>query len=287
MSEPEPLEVSRELDRDDLLRFIELDLWSRFQSRMWGVVSTVLVLVSIGGLFGVPYYINNEISARLEKNTQEFERRNREILQTIKLLGIVSNRYNQELAVTRQKVFVLLDGIAAYNASQPKEEEKISDWIVQEIEPLAWRPDLANLENQFIDPFMNLPDPMGNIKVVPGERIVLELAVPTGAVRSQHGHPIQNGSLEGALRDIQFRIIAIQAYQKTMNLLNQHLLELGGSTILGRREEVVGVASLLDSKFTPDYKKQIDVLATNSLDKDEQKKFSEVRHLYEISLEVH
>jgi hypothetical protein len=43
-----------EISRDDLLKYIELDLWSRFQGRLWAMAAIFVTAVSIAGVLGVP-----------------------------------------------------------------------------------------------------------------------------------------------------------------------------------------------------------------------------------------
>src|ERR1043165_413758 len=88
--------IPTELSKDDLLKYVELDLWSRFQDRLWKIVGIVMTIVTVLGLLGVPYYIRTEVTSHLVNREKEFTLRIKEITEYSKLLALLRGRYDGE-----------------------------------------------------------------------------------------------------------------------------------------------------------------------------------------------
>ncbi len=112
-SPPEKIPISR----DDLLKYVELDLWSRFRERLWGVLATFLTLITVAGYLGVPYYIRSEMDRRLTEQQATFARRMAEAVTYSELLSMTAVRYHEARFELQKDMALLVGGLQTYISS--------------------------------------------------------------------------------------------------------------------------------------------------------------------------
>ena len=273
------------LNREELLKFVELDLWGRFRTRLFAAVGTALVLATLVGLFGIPYYINTELTSRLQESTKEFDQKTTEIIRHAKLLALVSVAYNRELGRLNRDINSLIESIQRYNNNKA-EEKQIKEWTLRAIKRLLDREEYHTIGQSFFPLHVSISEEHGSIKIASSKVITMEIIQPTGAAMTSHGHPIHNGTLRGVVNDIKFRIVSLEAFRTTMNALREDLLELGADKPTQKRMERVEVVSLFEEKFSKSYQEQVDHLAKAALPEEESKQLDQYRYLYLISVPI-
>ena len=279
------VEQSYVLTREEVLKFVEFDLWGRVRTRLFALVGTVAVLATLAGLFGIPYYINNELTTRLQESTIEFDQKTTEILRHAKLLVLVSVTYDRELGRLRRDIDSLIESIERYNDGKV-EEEQIGTWTVQGIKDLKHLEDYHTAGQGFPSLHVSMPEEHGSIEIVTRKLIRMRIIVSTGETGSSHGHPIHDGTLKGVVDDITFRVVSLEAFRRTMNALRKNLLELGGETPIQKRVERVGVISLFEENFSSNYQEKIRILAKEALSEKESTQLARHESLYLISVSI-
>src|SRR5260370_9772903 len=86
------------LEFEKLAAYIETDLWSRFQTRLWKVVAIVLTGVAIAGLLGIPYYIRSEIQARLQTQSKLYSDRLDEVAAYATAWSLLQSENDSEIS---------------------------------------------------------------------------------------------------------------------------------------------------------------------------------------------
>lgn len=271
------------LSKDDLLKYIELDLWSKFQERLWKVVGIFLTLVTVVGLLGVPYYIKSEVNTHLQQREKEFTDKTNAIFAYSKLLSelralYASERYRFDGDVLRV-VAVLAE--AKKSESPPGARPSFQD-PDRELVALISRDDFAQVvEGSFMSKeLFAVPQELKDKPLVPATVITVENTGLLGSGGYQEIHPVRDGTYGGIIRDLRYRILVLEVLRRSINDVQRNMLALGGSSALEKRVEEVRVSSLESSEFLDSFSKELTSLANIFLTGTEQEQFSRVQQLY-------
>jgi hypothetical protein len=284
-SKPAAGSVSRELSKDDLLRYVELDLWNRFQDRLWKIVGLVLTGVTVLGLLGVPYYIKSEVSSRIESREKEFAERTKEVLEYSKLLAILKARYDGERYRFDGDVLRLVD---ALNQMAKPGSDTGPSFIepAGELSTLLSKSDFSDIVAGSSFASFEAAAAMNDKKVLPptvmvvsGKGVILE----TGEIET---HPIKNGTYGGAVRDLKFRMVVLEALRNTINRTQEEMLNVGHSLAETNKNGAVTAASLLAKEFLPAFSSEVSSIANSFLKKEEQAVFATYQKLYTLDYQT-
>jgi hypothetical protein len=271
---------------DELLKYIEVDLWGRFQARLWKVVAAFLTLVTIAGLLGIPYYIKSEISNRLAAQAKTYSDRLEDIAAFSKLLALLTAEQQAHSFSLKADIELVIAELARDNASAQGTNatgaHSSMNNPTQLLNELISRPDITTaIDARFMTPF-NFISPEDLKKKIDLPRMfVVENRGFTGAGAFSEPHPVLDGTLGGFLDDIKYRIVVLSAFNSAIERVNNELLRLGGATDLDKRvanAKVVGLEAQLSTPAFQDGIKQI--MGKTFLTDDEKKKFRTVYALY-------
>ena len=276
--------VRTELSKDDLLKYVELDLWGRFQDRLWKVVGIVLTIFTIVGLLGIPYYIRNEVNSTLQKQAADFKQRTDAILAYSKLLASLTAHYDSERYRFDADVYRLIDAVKKWRSEsgQPQTQNRFDD-PEEFLAQLASRTDFSKVvEGSLLMTrgLTTVPEDLKGKRLQPRTSYMVENKGISGAGGYSETHPVRNGTYEGSLRDLRFRIVKLEALRRAIIASQTRLLTLGGVTELEKQVETVRVKSLESTEFNDALAREIAVLANSFLGDEDRKEFTRVQSLY-------
>jgi hypothetical protein len=276
--------LKSELSKDELLKFIELDLWSRFQERLWKVVATVLTIATVIGLLGVPYYIKNEVSARLQQREKEFSDKTDEILAYSKLLAVLRSRYDSERYRFDSDALRAVAAISDLRKSESDAEKKARGFENPESELVALvsRQDFSQVTDTA---YMStrlfwVPGDLKSKAIVPPTMITVENKGPTGSGSYRQVHPVRDGSYRGVITDLRYRIVALESLRRSIDNVQEKMLSLGGTSELEKKVQIVRVNSLEATDFRTLFSAEVESITNTFLTSDEQREFTKYRELY-------
>jgi hypothetical protein len=246
-----PQPKGAELSRDELLRYIELELWSRFSARLWGLLAGSLLVGSLATLFGVTYYIRSEIEQRLHEQQTTFALRAEETIKHGELLSLAAVRYYAARFEIQSHTSLLLAALHARDDSSAKGSSSAPlDGLIRDLERARslnnYLPVLRTLEAA-------VPRASAARLFVPGDSVTESTKTLQGAVTITSPHPVQDGTLLGAVRDLRFRLVELEAYRLALEDLESDISALGASSPLERRQSRVSLATLHDEAFGSRY----------------------------------
>lgn len=237
------------ISREDLLKYIEIDLWSRFQVRLWTLLGAFLTIVSLASLLGVPYYIRSEINERLAEQKTAFESRSSEILTYAKLLNVLSVRFGVAQAEIELRIADLTGGIRQYareHRSSPHEASLKT--LISGLDLLASRTRFTVAEDLVV-----APAAVAGLQVLSPQFLVSRSPIGGSSAAT---HPVRDGTIRGALRDLRFRIVEFELYRQALDQAWIEFSQLGGAANASeseKRQDAVAVDSLYDQVFSARY----------------------------------
>lgn len=275
--------IPTELSKDDLLKYIELDLWGKFQERLWKVVGIALTIFTVVGLLGIPYYIKGEVSNTLQKQAADFKQRTEAILVYAKLIATLTVQYDSERYRFDADVYRLIDAIKKSREQRPASLYDRFNGIVVELTHLVSGKDFSGV--------VEAPAIMTRLRFdIPNDLKGKQWLPPTVHIVENKGfkasgsytevHPIRDGSYEGSIKDLRFRIVTLEALRRAIASSQEKLLTLGGATEMERRVETVRVKSLESTEFSDSLAKEVTALANNFLNDKEKREFARFQSLY-------
>jgi hypothetical protein len=279
---------SYRIDREDLVKYIELDLWSRFQTRLWTVVAGAVTVAAVAGVFGVPFYIKSEINQRLVKQTTEFDNRTREIFAYSKLLSLLSARYSVQLAAFHADALRLAGALEKRGTQKDGESSFIAGERSRGLIGLATRTDFADVidERSISRHAFFLEGTEGTEQLYSPVYLTYENRGISGSGGYSEPHPVLDGSLAGALRDLRFRIVVLEALRRSMVAVERQLLTVGGATKVDNEIEAVRAGALEKDVFVASFEANLNDVAGRFLFDEDRKKFKEASVLYLLGYNV-
>jgi len=276
--------IPGELSRADLLKYVELDLWQRFQERLWRVVGIVLTTVTVVGVLGVPYYITSEVNEALREQSLDFKNRTEAILSQAKLLAVLTARYDSERYRFDTDVYRLIEAIEKHRAENGGEqpEHRFND-PADELAQLVSRVDFAKVvdgSGLMTQGLFEQPSDLDGKQLLPPTAHLVENRGLQGSGGYREPHPVRDGTYEGALRDLRFRIVTIEALRRAIASSKDRLIALGGVTEIEKRVETVRVKALESTEFSEALGREVTDLANGFLSDEEKAEFARVQSLY-------
>jgi len=276
--------VAVELSKDDLLKYVELDLWGRFQERLWKVVGIILTGITVIGFLGVPYYIRNEVRATLQTQATEFKNNTNEIRAYAKLLAIATAQYESERIRFDAQVYRLIDAVKHTRAElRQKKPEFIINDPEEILARLVSRPDFSKVVTGSLmskTELFSVPGEFKDKKLLPPTAFVVENKGLSGSGGYSEMHPVRDGSYAGALQDLRFRIVALEARRKTLDALQEKLVTLGGVTDIEKQVESVREKSIETTYYSDVFTKEMMQVANSFLSSADKKAFERAQSLY-------
>jgi hypothetical protein len=281
-----PLEHSQKpgvtLEFEKLAAYIETDLWSRFQTRLWKVVASVLTGVAIAGLLGIPYYIRSEIEARLQTQSKLYSDRLDEVAAYAKALSLLQSEYDSEISRLKFDANSLIPILS--NKEDSKSIQKPSELLNN----LVSEPDFSLVVKggPMVGSVFHML-PIEALKMVVAKRSVRIVgnAGFRGAGGFSEEHPVLDGTLGGSLKDFKYRIAIIEALRRTIDSVDDAMLQAGGVNETEKRIAELKVVSLKDDIVMATFRAALrEIAAGDFLDDQEKKDFERFGIIYTPSI---
>jgi hypothetical protein len=275
--------VSVEFEK--LTGYIETDLWSRFQARLWKVVAAFLTVVAIAGFLGIPYYIKSEISARLESQAKTFGDRVEEIAAYSKLSTILQSQYDSALYGLRSDADVAIIALQG-KEKEAKDQKRFPSMNSPSalLNQLMSEPDLFIVTNGGImatQIFHFLSQDQLKIQVALPKGRIIENAGISGSGGYGEPHPVLDGTLGGILQDLKFRIAVLVSLHDSIRAVDEALLRAGDTSDIEKRIAAIKVTALQGDIAAPAFRSKLKaVLDGQFLSQDDKDKFEKARRLY-------
>jgi len=280
-------QLSTELSKDDLLKYVELDLWNRFQERLWKLVGLVLTIVTVLGLLGVPYYIRNEVTAHLQEREKEFADNMNEVLAYSKLLAVLKARYDSERY--RLDGDVLRIVTALEQNAQADSSAKIGFLDPgSELISLISRQDFAEVTSgsPVAGHAFDIPEELKDKKLSPPTIFTVGDKGLTLATGGKEPHPVRNGTYRGSVKDFKYRITVLEALRRSIDKMQAVMLSLSTTFGASRKTEVVSVDTLQSQDFNQSFSSELALVANSFLTKEEQAEFARCQNLYTLGYKI-
>ncbi|MBC8031845.1 MAG: hypothetical protein H7Z16_17310 [Pyrinomonadaceae bacterium] len=276
--------IKTELSKEDLLKYVELDLWSKFQERLWKLVGLFLTIVTVIGLLGIPYYIRNEVTGHLQQREKEFTDKTDQILAYSKLLAILRARYDSERYRFDGEVLRIAAALEEQQGNQISDNAPSLLSPGNELVSLISRADFAEVvgSSPIASRPLEVPENLKNVKLLPATIVTLERKGSALASGDKELHPIRNGTFHGLIKDLRYRIVVLEALRRSILSLEEGMVSLGGGTDLAKRLEVLRVNTLESRDFQGAFANELSSIAGNFLTKSEQAQFAQYQDLYTL-----
>lgn len=280
-----PEKMSTQLSKEEFLKYVEIDLWNRFSERLWKVVGVVLTVSALLGIFGVPYYIKTEVTDRLTEQKTQFNDRMSDVIEYSKLLSLLRGRYAGERSRFDSDVLQLVNALDERNKGKQKNKEEEDDEDVfapsNELRSLIARSDFAEvLSSPIARRGLEVPNDLKGRNVVPKTYITVVGSGFTLATGGKEPHPIKNGTYDGEIEDLKFRVVVLEALRAATDKLQQDMISLEIDSTTPRRR--VTVEGLMDGDFHKNFLQQMALIANAFLDDTERGKFAQCQKLYTL-----
>ncbi len=271
-------EVTIQMQR--YIELVEVDLWSRFQKRLWAVITGFLVLVSVAGFLGIPYYIESQTNAIFSSQSKKYEEEIRRITSSVKSFLLLSSKFEVFHQRLRQDIYVVLHDLAEYYEDNPKvsgffKPDALLLKVLHEDDPR----DLIDQRTIFIHRYKK--EEFEKLKVSINETIHLENTIfgATGSTFARH--PYRNGTLEGFIDDVKLKILILAAFKDALEAQRIEIFQIGGETSLEKRIRGLEVEAISNAGFLTRFDKYL----SNNSDKlifadSDSAEFQDVLKLY-------
>lgn len=274
---------SYNISKDEFMEFIEIKLWSKFLKRLWGIVGIFLTIITIAGIFGIPYYINNELKSRLTKLEADFDINRKEIINKTKLLTIAQIKQEEKKQELLYRTLIIKEGLEividtlSSSTSQLNEVRRSLNTIFYEqklYESQLWRFDIRD-------------STLREIELLPSQLRHQEIIGSGGYMTySALSHPINDGTIGGLLDDLIIRLAHLNAMNGIIEELAEDLVVYDNETESEKLQNKI----LLDLSFKKKSFVLYDTLLYKNLEKhfdeDRIKKIIEYKDLYKVDLEL-
>ena len=219
-----------QVDRGKIIDWIEIDLWRRFEKRLWAVVSIVLTMITVAGIFGVPYYINSEMSKLFATQADKFSLESQKLISMIKAYARISGDYMSYMQEFREDVAAALHDVSNFQLSSKQHALSFGGpgdlfrklLLIQKYDNI--------LHEQFLLSELNsvsLKD-YSQLKLSHQETINLENRVIDAVGGTSAPHPYRNGDLRSFYTDLKLRIVILASYERALADMEKQISRLGG-----------------------------------------------------------
>ena len=272
------------LSKDEFQEYIETTLWSKFQSRLWKIVSVFLTIITVAGVFGIPYYISNEINKKLSKVEQEFSTKRKDILNNSKLLNLLS------VLEERKKIELSNISLRLYNEIELLQERDstIDSWTMEEItatlKMVAYEGKIYNLQAQ--DFRWIIDSTLLTTQVLPSQKIRVEAITPTGSTTAAFGHPFNDGTIGGILEDIKIRLSNLEVLREIIVEVELEMLAVGSKDELEEMQDKLLIKAAIDEKYISRYDTLLNKSLFKYFDKERLEEIKRYNHLYKLELKI-
>lgn len=247
-SSTEPAQPQVSLTTDAFLKYVEIDLWSRFSSRLWTTVGIFLTFITIAGYTGIRHFIAQEIETKLAKAAKSYSVKLEDIAARTKLLALLRSEYDLRLcAITSGTEFVIAtlnlpkagnESVIKSDSNSEKDPAHVLNILISDPEIYSVvRPVIAsNNEGETREEYkISSFSALFNIKeedkkkqlTLPKRLTWHEASLLMNGARSGDAHPVLDGTLGGFITDLKYRLVALAAIKKTIDYLNKDILKIG------------------------------------------------------------
>jgi hypothetical protein len=275
------------IDLNEYQELLEIKVWEKIKNRVWGLIGSVLVIISILGYLGLSSYIDGKISKATEKAQVEFKKSTERSLFFAKNLALLNAQYTVALNEFRKDITYLLRvskgrNWDAYQMSKAQgspvtAHDVLSIQLKMLLRQLVVRDDFAPIFAQKID-LMKMLDGKEHSPFTESKDVIIEIYKSNGSSYQLSAHPILNGSLGGSILDLKYRIMVLHAFKSTYKEFESEFLS-GKSDI---SIPFYGAADFYKQYLKERYKSNIDKISSSYLSDSELKTFNKYFDLYNI-----
>lgn len=284
---------------DGFFKYVELELWSRFESKLWKFVGAFLTCVTVAGFLGIPYYIRSEISSRLQEQAKTYSDRLETIAAEAKLIAILRSEFDSQVYAIRSEADFVIGRLEQIKHEVTEKAPKPADGKDAELpapwnrmnDPIRLMTQLVSLRDVttiaekdsgvFIREVFSMEEAARTIKVSDPRVYSIEIVGFGGnASMSTSSHPVLDGTLGGYVADLKYRILVAASIKKALDRLNDDLLQIGGAEALDKRLASVKVSALEVDVSRPAFQGALTALSESFLTPEERKKFESITGLY-------
>jgi hypothetical protein len=259
---PAPVTTEKiELDAKRYVDFIEVDLWSRFQKRLWTLVAAITTVVGLAGIFGLPVIIENKVNSLFTQRSKQFDENIDHyfaLYRTYFLLEVMANEYRSRFQADIAAVTSFLTTHTPPTTSDDDKEAASRKFaygrIAEGLTSLVSQRDASKSlgSDMTMNDLRATTYLSSDIDIPISEKVRLEMSSLSGSAASSFVHPFRNGKLTAFITDIQLRLAILAAFEKSINALREEILTLGSSTSIGKSAKKLEVESYLQTKAYPD-----------------------------------
>lgn len=275
------------VDLNEYRELLEIKVWEKIKSRIWGLIGTVLLIVSVLGFLGLNSYIDGKISKATEKAQIEFKKSTERNLFFAKSLALLNAQYSVALNEFRRDVNYLLRvskgrNWDAYQMSKAKggvvtAHDVLSIELQMLLRQLIARADFTPIFKQKIDP-MQMLDGKEHSPFTEPKDVIIEVYKSNGSSYQLSTHPILDGSLGGSILDLKYRIMVLHAFKDTYKEFKSEFLS--GKTDISI--PFYGASDFYQKYLEDRYKVNVLKIASSYLSDSELKAFKKYFDLYDI-----
>lgn len=239
------------IEKQRFLELVEVDLWSKFQKRLWAVITGFLVVVSVAGFLGIPYYIESQTNAIFAEQSKKYEEEVRRTTAYLKSYLLLTSKYEVFHQRLRQDIYTVLqdlDQLYENNAdiSRFGRPDDILLKILHEDDPR----DLINQRGVLLDRWYN-PEDYEDLELSINETIHLENTIFGATGSTSARHPYRNGTLTGFIEDTRMKIFILAAFKEALESQRQEIFQIGGTSDLEKRTRGLEVEAIANAEFLP------------------------------------
>jgi hypothetical protein len=254
---------------------VELNLWSRIMKRLWLFVGGFSVLGTFFGYIGVPYLIETTISEQLRDTTHEFEIRARSLHDHATLYAVLSVQYDEYLQAFRRDVIRASDILRTTVKEQdPNKRRELEDLMtlasLLEFQSIVTGNDYARRR------LFSADATLGELQLTPAKRYV----PPGDKTLSTKPHSVNDGSYNGILRDLKFRVAILASFKAGLVELENTILASGADALHTEAEKRARLRGLEDDVFWPVLEKNLGEIVDTFSTVEERNAFNENRNVY-------
>jgi hypothetical protein len=182
-------------------------------------------------------------------------------------------------------VLQLVNALDEAKKGNQKNEEDDVFTPANELRSLIARSDFGEvLSNPIARRPLEVPNDLKGRNIVPKTYITVVgsgLKLTTGG---KEPHPIKNGTYDGEIEDLKFRVVVLEALRAATDKLQEDMISLEIDSTKTRRR--VTVEGLVDGDFHKNFLQQMALIANAFLDETEKGKFAQCQKLYTLGYGV-
>jgi hypothetical protein len=273
-------DIEFKLSKDAFQNYIEITLWNKFQDKLWKIVGIALTVGAIAGIFGIRYYIDNELNKRLSKIEIDFRSKSDQLMKNVKLLNflaIVQEKKQDEISNQTFRLIEKIEGITNPNIKYWEKEE-----LINSIKSIAYEGKVYKAQRKKI---IHPTNELLSEKIYPPDVIQGEHSNVGGSYLTSTSHPIKDGTVNGELEDLKIKLSHLEVFNSIVSNLKEELIVFGSKDELERIQNKVLFNSIIKKKLNDQYDTILNQSLINYFPINRIDEIEKYQHLYKLNLD--